>query len=543
MSAWENGGGLRGNKIGRNGVLEIAPKILRENFAYRALDRHCCRWRPPPLCVPASKPSARRRTSLWAAPARTKSFRRSRSCTSRRRALLQLASRYCLVTLTRVSWWACLCSGSRDGACRAERAPLRSRLSRAPFRRLLQLLTRPFARQHPDKGGDPALFRVIQEAWEVLRSLYDAGNVPGAGFAFYFVGAGARAEAVTPAGGSGAPTQSYEWFEAAAEEAVPGYKVEAARSGRSGAPRRAVASAPAPNRLSPRVRRQARGGRLRARLARDCARRGARRLAERGRSVAPSQCPNCCSLNSRTPVVCDAVTQRAPTPGGTTWRAGACRLPCGWCAQQFSLLFSHRLCAYVYSHRASRLPATPPQPVRVLSSCLDSSNTTTDAFPSPAGKFFPLLLQSRRPSSPCSRWSSAGTPPCRRRRSATCWRVGDRLISPSFSQKSLLSLVFGNPGPHHGARQLGAEDQEIQVRRGAVGQRRGGGGGRRRRIRRRIRRRRRVGGRVRRRRQPLLLPAAQQHRAGAGGGRRRRARRVHQCVVLRVVASRLALFV
>jgi hypothetical protein len=115
---------------------------------------------------------------------------------------------------------------------------------------------------HPDKGGDEARFREarvpairicagllarctltpalvsvvlaqVQEAWEALRQLYDSGKVHASGFSFYLGGAGAAAKAAPPSGRTGQPTPSYEWFADAAEEAVPSYKVELAKSGRS----------------------------------------------------------------------------------------------------------------------------------------------------------------------------------------------------------------------------------------------------------------------------------------------------------------------
>lgn len=39
---------------------------------------------------------------------------------------------------------------------------------------------------HPDKGGDPAAFRALQEAWEEIRELYDSSGVPPAGFKHFF---------------------------------------------------------------------------------------------------------------------------------------------------------------------------------------------------------------------------------------------------------------------------------------------------------------------------------------------------------------------
>jgi hypothetical protein len=104
-----------------------------------------------------------------------------------------------------------------------------------------------------------ALFRTTQAAWETLHELYGKG-VKGGSFASYFVSArnargNARATksaedeeedyAPDPADddyfddelykkyANNTSTQSYEYYEAAAEEDVPGYRVELAKSGRS----------------------------------------------------------------------------------------------------------------------------------------------------------------------------------------------------------------------------------------------------------------------------------------------------------------------
>jgi len=88
---------------------------------------------------------------------------------------------------------------------------------------------------HPDKGGDPAIFRDQNEAFESLRDLYDSGRVHAAGFTWYLgTAAGAAGE-----GRKGAPpprerpARDYAWYEAAAGESVPPYRTEAAKSGRS----------------------------------------------------------------------------------------------------------------------------------------------------------------------------------------------------------------------------------------------------------------------------------------------------------------------
>ncbi len=65
----------------------------------------------------------------------------------------------------------------------------------------------------------------------MLRELYEAGQVHPTGFTHYFTSAGAHERRSSEA--SSAPLPSYEWFEAAAEESVPYYRVEVAKSGRS----------------------------------------------------------------------------------------------------------------------------------------------------------------------------------------------------------------------------------------------------------------------------------------------------------------------
>lgn len=90
---------------------------------------------------------------------------------------------------------------------------------------------------HPDKGGDASVFREIQTNWEVLRELYDRGKVHGNGFVHYFSVEGKQQKAenveVHAKATAGRNMPSYEWFAEAAEEPVPAYRVEIAKSGRS----------------------------------------------------------------------------------------------------------------------------------------------------------------------------------------------------------------------------------------------------------------------------------------------------------------------
>jgi len=83
---------------------------------------------------------------------------------------------------------------------------------------------------HPDKGGDPALFREQQASWDIIRELKDKRKVHPTGFTFYFGAAGSsesrdQREAVF--------SPSWEYFQAASQEATPPYLVELAKSGRS----------------------------------------------------------------------------------------------------------------------------------------------------------------------------------------------------------------------------------------------------------------------------------------------------------------------
>jgi len=107
---------------------------------------------------------------------------------------------------------------------------------------------------HPDKGGDPEVFRSVQAAWEVrdkrtsprcaalaahartptqvLRELFDTSLVHAHGFSYYF-GAGTEEAARASPDMDGRPRQSWEYFAQAAAEEVPAYRVEVATSGRS----------------------------------------------------------------------------------------------------------------------------------------------------------------------------------------------------------------------------------------------------------------------------------------------------------------------
>lgn len=85
---------------------------------------------------------------------------------------------------------------------------------------------------HPDKGGDAAIFREVQTSFEVLREMFDKGKIDS------FAKSASKSTAqeykdVYEEFGS-KPMPSWDYFYSAAEEEVPTYCVELARSNRSG---------------------------------------------------------------------------------------------------------------------------------------------------------------------------------------------------------------------------------------------------------------------------------------------------------------------
>ena len=78
----------------------------------------------------------------------------------------------------------------------------------------------------------------------MLRELYEAGRVNAAGWAWYVGGAGAQETAqAAPDHDDGHSYASWEFYAEAAEEAVPAYKVELAKSGRSECVKKPTAAA------------------------------------------------------------------------------------------------------------------------------------------------------------------------------------------------------------------------------------------------------------------------------------------------------------
>mmetsp|Transcript_11387 Transcript_11387/g.27144 ORF Transcript_11387/g.27144 Transcript_11387/m.27144 type:complete len:994 (+) Transcript_11387:336-3317(+) len=87
---------------------------------------------------------------------------------------------------------------------------------------------------HPDKGGDPAVFRKTRAAFYVIRDLKNNGGVT----SFLSVAKNDESniddmyDEFWEQFSKGA-TPSYEYYEEMAQESVPGYRVELAKSGRS----------------------------------------------------------------------------------------------------------------------------------------------------------------------------------------------------------------------------------------------------------------------------------------------------------------------
>lgn len=85
-------------------------------------------------------------------------------------------------------------------------------------------------KNHPDKGGDAAVFREVQAAFETLRQIYEKGIGT---FASKTVQDQETSYNVHFAEFGDVPTPSWEFYEAQAAEVMPTYRVELAKSGRS----------------------------------------------------------------------------------------------------------------------------------------------------------------------------------------------------------------------------------------------------------------------------------------------------------------------
>lgn len=82
---------------------------------------------------------------------------------------------------------------------------------------------------HPDKGGDPAIFREVQTSFEVLREMMKKNVV--SSFAMEGNAAANDYDETMQDFGNRA-TPSWQYYYEAAEEEVPIYRMELAKSGR-----------------------------------------------------------------------------------------------------------------------------------------------------------------------------------------------------------------------------------------------------------------------------------------------------------------------
>mmetsp|Transcript_20086 Transcript_20086/g.24860 ORF Transcript_20086/g.24860 Transcript_20086/m.24860 type:complete len:477 (+) Transcript_20086:73-1503(+) len=85
---------------------------------------------------------------------------------------------------------------------------------------------------HPDKGGDAAEFRNIRTAFEVLREMYEKNQISSFSSSATKTADAPRYEEVSEEF-KDMPTPCWEFYAAASEEAVPTYRAELAKSGRS----------------------------------------------------------------------------------------------------------------------------------------------------------------------------------------------------------------------------------------------------------------------------------------------------------------------
>lgn len=87
-------------------------------------------------------------------------------------------------------------------------------------------------KEHPDKGGSAAAFRRTRAVFDFLRKIYEENRLPS------FLDQGSTGpttsfEEFYRDFDDGGAVPSYEYYEHAAEEELPGYKVEPAKSARS----------------------------------------------------------------------------------------------------------------------------------------------------------------------------------------------------------------------------------------------------------------------------------------------------------------------
>jgi hypothetical protein len=92
------------------------------------------------------------------------------------------------------------------------------------FKQIKKLYFKKVLLSHPDKGGDPTVFLEVQTSFEILRSIFEGRKIAS------FITAFAQKQRFDT---SGTSMPSFDYFQYAAEELVPIYKVELAKSGRS----------------------------------------------------------------------------------------------------------------------------------------------------------------------------------------------------------------------------------------------------------------------------------------------------------------------
>ncbi|KAL7518672.1 hypothetical protein ACHAWX_003482 [Stephanocyclus meneghinianus] len=113
------------------------------------------------------------------------------------------------------------------------------------FRVIKKIYHEKILKEHPDKGGDPAVFRETRAAFEVLRCLYQEGSVQNGTFASYFGDVDDfpgqfkstklrnNIDELYETYATSTSYPSWSYFSEAAETPVPSYRVEKAKSGRS----------------------------------------------------------------------------------------------------------------------------------------------------------------------------------------------------------------------------------------------------------------------------------------------------------------------
>ncbi|KAL7458039.1 hypothetical protein ACHAWC_009540 [Mediolabrus comicus] len=109
------------------------------------------------------------------------------------------------------------------------------------FKVIKKIWRRKVLSEHPDKGGDPALFRTTNASFEVLRDLFQQSSVENGTYTSYLTGQAKAKAAETDIDidelfkkySKNTNVPSWDFYAEAEKEEVPIYKVENARSARS----------------------------------------------------------------------------------------------------------------------------------------------------------------------------------------------------------------------------------------------------------------------------------------------------------------------